>query len=165
MCEDNLGLIGEIENGIKSADEINSNHIEICRFKAKRILEILESHFQALEEEFKMSNRSENLGKGQINKIFKNILTQIDDDNFVFTQKLISELNKAITNEFNKEKGLYNKYRVYKGNNLLKGCFVLRPARDLAARGALRTYATQTTNRILAEDIFKWLDSLCEVKL
>ena len=53
--------------------------------------------------------------------------------------------------------GLRQKYRVYKAkdNTPVDGCFVLRPAKDPAARIAMEAYAKATENKILAEDMLK----------
>lgn len=58
------------------------------------------------------------------------------------------------------EKGLYAKYEIRKKDTgeLVEGCFVLRPDRDIAALRALETYAETTENRELAFQINLWLD-------
>ena len=55
--------------------------------------------------------------------------------------------------------GLYRKYTVYKNKDglLVNDCFVLRPAKDLAAVAALRAYAAATDNAELAVDIINWV--------
>lgn len=58
------------------------------------------------------------------------------------------------------EQGLYEKYEVYKDGEQQSGCFVLKPASDPAARAALRTYATETKNEELADDIDELLARL-----
>lgn len=56
--------------------------------------------------------------------------------------------------------GLYEKYEVRKDGELQTGCFVLKPASDPAARAALQTYAMETDNKELAEDIDELLGRL-----
>lgn len=46
------------------------------------------------------------------------------------------------------DRGLYPKY------------FVLRPEKDAAALEALHTYALQTDNEALADDLFAWMESI-----
>ena len=63
------------------------------------------------------------------------------------------------------QRGMYDKYRVYKSanNEQLDGdFFVLRPGRDTAARKALAAYAdaVRTQNRQLATDLDQWLRRL-----
>lgn len=58
------------------------------------------------------------------------------------------------------DSGLYEKYEVYKDGEQQSGCFVLKPASDSAARAALRTYATETENEELADDIDELLARL-----
>ena len=55
--------------------------------------------------------------------------------------------------------GLYGKYTVYKNKDgsLVTDCFILRPAKDLAAVAALRAYAATTDNAELAADIINWV--------
>ena len=55
--------------------------------------------------------------------------------------------------------GLYGKYTVYKNKDgsLVTDCFILRPAKDLAAVAALRAYAAATDNEELAADIINWV--------
>lgn len=56
--------------------------------------------------------------------------------------------------------GLKVKYRVFKARNYepVEDCFVLRPAKDKAARGALLTYANYTDNAELSADLREWLE-------
>jgi len=56
--------------------------------------------------------------------------------------------------------GLHDKYEVRKDGELQTGCFVLKPASDPAARSALETYAMETDNEELAEDIEELLGRL-----
>lgn len=58
------------------------------------------------------------------------------------------------------EQGLHEKYVVYKDGELQSGCFVLKPSTDPAARVALLTYAHETDNDQLAEEIKEWVDIL-----
>ncbi|MFB6140048.1 MAG: hypothetical protein ABEJ26_06410 [Halosimplex sp.] len=58
-----------------------------------------------------------------------------------------------MSNSESGQKGLYEKYEVRKDGELQTGCFVLKPASDPAAREALKTYARETDNEELAEDI------------
>jgi hypothetical protein len=53
------------------------------------------------------------------------------------------------------EKGLYVKYEVRKKETgeLVEYCFVLRPERDIAAVKALETYAEETQNKQLSQEI------------
>ena len=55
--------------------------------------------------------------------------------------------------------GLYGKYTVYKNKDgsLVTDCFILRPAKDLAAVAALRAYAATTDNAELSADILNWV--------
>lgn len=63
------------------------------------------------------------------------------------------------------DKGLYEKYLVFKrnGDKVDGNCFILRPAKDPAARAALMAYAEATNNQQLATDIMVWLSSLPEL--
>jgi hypothetical protein len=58
--------------------------------------------------------------------------------------------------------GLYGKYRITKsdGSPVTGFKFVLSPETDPAAREALRTYAFETPNHKLADDIAVWLMSI-----
>ncbi len=58
--------------------------------------------------------------------------------------------------------GLKVKYRVLKAKNneLVDGCFVLRPNNDLASRAALKAYMEATDNLTLWDDLKKWLEVL-----
>lgn len=53
--------------------------------------------------------------------------------------------------------GLYSKYEVRRGGEPVEDCFVLEPESDEAAREALWTYAAETDNEELSEDIKMWL--------
>ena len=59
--------------------------------------------------------------------------------------------------------GLYNKYEVYKTDecrccrSAQRGVFVLKPREDPIAREALATYALQTPDDQLRDDLFGWL--------
>ncbi|MEC0167400.1 hypothetical protein [Paenibacillus graminis] len=66
----------------------------------------------------------------------------------------------------NQDKGLYNKYLIFKqnGNKVDGDCFVLRPTKDPAARAALMAYAEATDNQQLAMDITVWLSNLPQLK-
>lgn len=55
------------------------------------------------------------------------------------------------------EDGLRSKYEVLKDGEPQDGCFVLKPEEDPAAREALWTYADETDNDELAEDLKDWL--------
>ena len=61
-----------------------------------------------------------------------------------------------------KRDGLRQKYRVYKAkdNTPVKGCFVLRPEKDPAARIALEAYAKATDNKALSDDILAALGGI-----
>ena len=63
------------------------------------------------------------------------------------------------------DKGLYEKYLVFKknGDKVDGNCFILRPAKDPAARAALMAYAEAIDNQQLAMDITLWLSSLPEL--
>lgn len=72
-----------------------------------------------------------------------------------------------MSEENSDQKGLYEKYEVRKDGELQTGCFVLKPATDPAAREALKTYARETDNEELAEDIDELvsrLDAMDEMK-
>jgi hypothetical protein len=63
-----------------------------------------------------------------------------------------------------RREGLFRKYMVYRNvddDDLLElpleGCFVLRPATDPVAAHALSTYALQTPDLELRNDLFQWL--------
>lgn len=57
-----------------------------------------------------------------------------------------------------KQKGLYNKYEVYKNDALVHDrCFVLKPESDPAALEALRAYAQETPNVQLSTDLLNWI--------
>lgn len=65
--------------------------------------------------------------------------------------------------ESDPERGLYNKYQIIKretGQEAEGEYFVLKPAKDPAARAALVAYAEATSNEQLGIDILKWLSSL-----
>lgn len=55
--------------------------------------------------------------------------------------------------------GLKQKYVVLKADTgeCVENCFVLRPDRDTAAVAALRAYAKDTDNKVLAADISNWV--------
>ncbi|MEK5166171.1 hypothetical protein NYE69_28100 [Paenibacillus sp. FSL R5-0527] len=60
-------------------------------------------------------------------------------------------------------KGLYNKYQIINretGQEAAGNYFVLKPAKDPAARAALLAYAEATDNYQLAADITVWVSSL-----
>lgn len=59
-----------------------------------------------------------------------------------------------------KNKGIYPKYKVVKisTGEEIGAFFVLRPLRDKAAIKAIKTYAMETENKILARDLLEWLD-------
>ncbi len=60
-------------------------------------------------------------------------------------------------------RGLYGKYRIINnqtGEELAGNFFILRPARDKAARYALQCYADVTPNDHLAADIRAWLEEI-----
>ncbi len=63
-------------------------------------------------------------------------------------------------------KGVYSKYLVCHadGTGVSGRYFVLKPEKDLAARKALRVYAEEVDDAILARDLFSWLDNLAEGK-
>lgn len=54
------------------------------------------------------------------------------------------------------ERGLYDKYEVYKNGECIEGCFVLEPDGDRAAWFALVEYASHTGNDELASDLLQW---------
>lgn len=58
--------------------------------------------------------------------------------------------------------GLKTKYRVYKARNneVVEGCFVLRPEKDAAAGYALIAYAGHCKNEILSYDILHWIGKI-----
>jgi len=56
-------------------------------------------------------------------------------------------------------KGLYEKYDVQdEDGEPVRGAFVLEPTNDPAAREAIRTYAAETDNDALAEDLRDWVN-------
>jgi hypothetical protein len=59
-----------------------------------------------------------------------------------------------------REKGLYEKYEVYKGNEPVSECFVLEPGSDAAAREAISAYADETADEDLADDLRDWIRSI-----
>lgn len=61
------------------------------------------------------------------------------------------------------EKGLYNKYQIINretGQEADGDYFVLKPAKDSAARAALMAYADATDNEQLAMEITFWVSSI-----
>lgn len=60
--------------------------------------------------------------------------------------------------------GLKAKYRVYKARNgePVEGCFILRPEKDVAARGAIIAYAANSGNYQLLCDALDWIGSIVE---
>ncbi|MFV0353478.1 MAG: hypothetical protein ACK5JF_14425 [Oscillospiraceae bacterium] len=60
--------------------------------------------------------------------------------------------------------GLKLKYTVSKieDGSIVENCFVLRPDKDPAAKAAMYAYAIATTNKVLSEDIKKWMAELEE---
>lgn len=63
------------------------------------------------------------------------------------------------------QKGLYNKYQIINretGQEADGQYFVLKPAKDPAARAALMAYAEATDNEQLAVDVTAWLSTLTE---
>jgi hypothetical protein len=59
------------------------------------------------------------------------------------------------------DRGLYEKYEVYKDGDAVPNCFVLEPESDSAAREALIRYAEATDDEELAEDLREWVTDLC----
>ncbi len=55
------------------------------------------------------------------------------------------------------ELGLHKKYDVRRNGQRVDECFVLRPETDQAALSALVAYATYTSNRELAADLWEWI--------
>lgn len=78
-----------------------------------------------------------------------------------YAQYLLKEMEKTAA----KEKGLYNKYIIYR-NDLTRvyHCFVLEPKKDPAVVAALRAYAAATKNKALAEDIYNWVGRAADEK-
>lgn len=63
------------------------------------------------------------------------------------------------------DKGLYNKYQIINretGQEAEGEYFVLKPAKDPAARAALEAYAEATNNENLKVDLFAWLETMPE---
>ena len=57
------------------------------------------------------------------------------------------------------DRGLYEKYDVQgEHGEPVRGAFVLEPADDPAAREAIRTYAAETDNDALADDLRDWVN-------
>lgn len=63
-------------------------------------------------------------------------------------------------NDVPDELGLYEKFEVYRGGELVDDCFVLRPEVDPAAYEALKTYADETDNETLGADLREWIDMI-----
>lgn len=64
------------------------------------------------------------------------------------------------------ERGLYNKYQIINretGQEAEGDYFVLKPAKDPAARSALMAYAEATDNEQLSMGITHWLSSLPDI--
>lgn len=55
------------------------------------------------------------------------------------------------------ERGLYDKYEVYKDGKRVEDCFVLEPESDHAARLALIQYMSATDDQRLKYDLWDWL--------
>jgi len=57
------------------------------------------------------------------------------------------------------QKGIYDKYLVIKkvDDTVITDCFILIPEKDPAAVIAMQAYAAATKDRILANDIYKWV--------
>jgi len=55
------------------------------------------------------------------------------------------------------DRGLYEKYKVYRDGEPVSSCFVLEPADDPAAREAIIRYAEVTDNDELADDLLEWV--------
>lgn len=58
------------------------------------------------------------------------------------------------------QSGLYEKYEVRKDGEIVEDCFVLEPESDEAAQAALATYALETDDEDLFEDLDAWLQDL-----
>lgn len=58
------------------------------------------------------------------------------------------------------QSGLYEKYEVRKDGEVVEDCFVLEPESDEAAQAALATYALETGDEDLLEDLDAWLQDL-----
>lgn len=56
--------------------------------------------------------------------------------------------------------GLYEKYEVFKDDEPVHPCFVLRPDRDRAAQYALLAYARHTPDARLAKELREWVVGL-----
>ena len=71
----------------------------------------------------------------------------------------MTEPNENTTNygSNGSEQGLYDKYEVKKDGEPVESCFVLEPESDSAAREALWTYADETDDGELANDLKEWL--------
>lgn len=92
-------------------------------------------------------------------------LTELDD----FVDEIVAEMRQMNEGGYLKgdnvtERGLYGKYVVAKADTMevLNGCFVLRPEKDMAARHAILMYAgyVHNSNRTLADDLRAWVLSL-----
>jgi len=57
--------------------------------------------------------------------------------------------------------GLHEKYEVYENGEPVDDCFVLEPTTDSAARAALITYAEETDDETLAQDLRDWVVDIC----
>lgn len=58
------------------------------------------------------------------------------------------------------EGGLYQKYEVRKDGEPVEDCFVLEPEDDSTARRALETYANETEDEELAQDLRDWVTAI-----
>lgn len=60
------------------------------------------------------------------------------------------------------ERGLHDKYEVYKDGERVEECFVLVPDDDAAARSALIEYAMETDNHTLSKELREWVVDVCQ---
>lgn len=68
-------------------------------------------------------------------------------------------LRKEANGMKDEQMGLYDKYLVVKvvDGTVIENCFILRPDKDPAAVVALQAYAAATENRVLADDLYRWV--------
>jgi hypothetical protein len=59
------------------------------------------------------------------------------------------------------DRGLYEKYEVFKDGQEITDCFVLEPETDPEAREALIRYAEVTNDDELAGDLRDWIANIC----
>lgn len=146
----------------------------------KRAIEILDPEHREHYESIEVVNEACRMGMEALRKLRETqegdfisrdaVISEIKGvyewHDFVTAERLIQHIKNLPTADAKPElasqssaEGLKQKYSVFKSDTgeEVENCFVLKPAKDLAAVKALRAYAAATENRELSEDIYNWV--------